>query len=82
MSARAVAWAGFGRWAARSAAQACVQAPGNPAPRWVAWAANVWFLPAIVILPLLFPYGRLPSRRWLPALWLGGADRVWLRRTA
>jgi hypothetical protein len=37
------------------------------------WSEYVWFGLAVVFLPLLFPHGRLPSRRWRPALWLGGA---------
>jgi hypothetical protein len=31
----------------------------------------VWFGLVGIALPLLFPDGRLPSRRWRPALWLG-----------
>ena len=41
-----------------------------------AWVANwYWFLMlalALIYLPLLFPNGRLPSRRWLPFALLGG----------
>jgi hypothetical protein len=29
-----------------------------------------------IFVPLLFPDGRLPSRRWRPVLWLGGARVV------
>jgi hypothetical protein len=62
------------------AGEAYVDGASNPAREWVAWctswAANLWFSLAIVILPLLFPYGRLPSRRWRPVLWLGIADLV------
>jgi hypothetical protein len=32
-----------------------------------------WLTPAAVFLPLVFPDGRLVSRRWRPALWLGVA---------
>jgi hypothetical protein len=32
-----------------------------------------WLTPAAVFLPLVFPNGRLVSRRWRPALWLGVA---------
>ncbi len=55
------------------------QPPGRlPATEWVAWVAQlVWvpgFGPALTFLLLLFPDGRLPSRRWRPvahvSLWL------------
>jgi signal transduction histidine kinase len=39
---------------------------------WVAWAA-VFFIEAffpLVLVLLLYPDGRLPSRRWRPAVWL------------
>jgi signal transduction histidine kinase len=42
--------------------------------QWLAWPANwVWILPfgaLFTLLPLLFPDGRLPSRRWRPLAWL------------
>jgi hypothetical protein len=54
-----------------------VEEASNPARVAVAWTMSwteyVWFGLAVVFLPLLFPHGRLPSRRWRPALWLGGA---------
>lgn len=57
------------------AAQSYVQDPGNPARVAVAWMASgtmfFWFTPAVLFLPLVFPHGRLPSRRWRPVLWLG-----------
>ncbi len=38
---------------------------------WVGqWAYVVWVAVGGLLLPLLFPTGRLPSRRWRPALWL------------
>ncbi len=44
-----------------------------------AWAANCyWFLMlalALIYLPMLFPDGRLLSRRWLPVAVLGGSGR-------
>ncbi len=40
---------------------------------WAAWAgAYGWVLPfpvMVFLLPLLYPDGRVPSRRWLPVLW-------------
>ncbi|HUF60007.1 MAG TPA: histidine kinase [Actinomycetota bacterium] len=33
-----------------------------------AWIVGI--LPALILLPLLFPDGRLPSQRWRPLLWL------------
>jgi hypothetical protein len=70
----AIAFAGV------EAGEAYVQAPANPARVWVAWptswATNVWFALAVIVLPLVFPDGRLPSRRWRPVLWLGIADLV------
>jgi signal transduction histidine kinase len=36
-----------------------------------AWVVGL--LPVLILLPLLFPNGRLPSRRWRPVLWLTGA---------
>jgi hypothetical protein len=36
------------------------------------WTWYVWLIAAAVFLPLLFPTGRLVSRRWRPALWIGG----------
>jgi signal transduction histidine kinase len=42
------------------------------AARWVAWAA-VFFIEAffpLVLVLLLYPDGRLPSRQWRPAVWL------------
>jgi len=45
-----------------------------------AWASNwiwyVWLYVAAAVLPLLFPDGRLVSRRWRVALWIGSAALV------
>jgi hypothetical protein len=44
--------------------------PGGPAAAWVSswvWVAHVGLM---VFLALLFPDGRLPSRRWRPLVWI------------
>ena len=41
-----------------------------------AWTWYVWLICAGVFLPLVFPTGRLVSRRWRPVLWLGLAAMV------
>lgn len=42
---------------------------------WFAWPGNtLWTIgifPLLIVLPLWFPDGRLPSRRWRPVLWAG-----------
>jgi signal transduction histidine kinase len=47
--------------------------PGFIAVEWLAWLANWTWLPwltlQMVYLPLLFPDGRLPSRRWAWLIW-------------
>jgi hypothetical protein len=58
---------------------ALVAAPGSlPAGRAVAWVSGwVWVIPlaALAFVFLLFPTGRLRSRRWRPAAWfVGGAS--------
>jgi signal transduction histidine kinase len=55
----------YAKYAVRSGA------PPTAAP-WVAWAAVLFieaFVPLVLVL-LLYPDGRLPSRRWRPAVWL------------
>jgi hypothetical protein len=46
---------------------------GWPAADWSAWYGSLGFTPsfllAFVLLPLLYPDGRLPSPRWRPLLW-------------
>jgi hypothetical protein len=67
-------------FAAGETGQSYVEEGSNPARVAVAWVTSssvyVWFSLAVVFLPLLFPHGRLPSRRWRPALWLGAAGLV------
>jgi hypothetical protein len=47
--------------------------PGGIAAAWiVSWSWLVGLL-LIVLVPLLYPTGRLPSPRWRPALWLTGS---------
>jgi hypothetical protein len=53
-----------------------------PATQWAAWVASwvgiVGFAPTVTFLLLLFPDGRLPSRRWRPVGWLAIAAIVTL----
>jgi hypothetical protein len=50
-----------------------IRDPGSlPGPDWAAWAEAVVWHPAFALLAfllLLFPHGRLPSRRWRPFAW-------------
>jgi hypothetical protein len=55
-----------------------VAKPGSvPFPIGVAWLGNWLWMPAVGLfatyLFMLFPDGRLPSRRWRPLAWLSGA---------
>jgi hypothetical protein len=55
-----------------------VAQPGSvPFPVGIAWLGNWLWVPAVGLfatyLFLLFPDGRLPSRRWRPLAWLSGA---------
>jgi signal transduction histidine kinase len=54
--------------------------PGSlPGARWAAWlqvAAISVVVPIFIFVPLLFPDGALPSRRWRPVAWLGLAALV------
>ncbi len=48
-------------------------APGHVPVAWVsAWAWQVWVTLTVTALPLLFPDGRLLSRRWRPVAWSAG----------
>ncbi len=59
---------------------ALVADPGSlPAGRAIGWLSNwTWPIPICLLafLLLLFPTGRLPSRRWRPVGWLAGAVLV------
>jgi MFS family permease len=54
-----------------------VQGPLRPGREWVAWTSAwswyVWVVLAAVVVPLLFPTGRLLTRRWRPVGWLVAA---------
>lgn len=56
----------FSEWAALD--------PGSPGRDWTLWLGSWLWAPGYatiaVLLPLLLPDGRLPGRRWVPALWL------------
>ena len=64
----------FGSFAGAYVDRGLVRDPGSvPGPDWVAWAEGVVWHPAfglLAFLLLLFPHGRLPSRRWRPFAWL------------
>ena len=65
-------WAFAGAFAEEYSYRALVADPGEPAGIVAAWVYDwAWFpaLGAIVLVPALFPDGRLPSRRWRPLLW-------------
>ncbi|MEX2627738.1 MAG: GAF domain-containing sensor histidine kinase [Ilumatobacteraceae bacterium] len=55
-----------------SAQFALTGSPGAAAAGWIArwvWVLGVPLIPTVAVL--LFPDGRLPSRRWRPVLWVG-----------
>jgi hypothetical protein len=52
-------------------------APALELSAWLSeWAWYGWLICAACFLPLVFPTGRLVSRRWRPVLWLGVAASV------
>ncbi|MDF2968509.1 MAG: putative two-component system sensor kinase [Nocardioidaceae bacterium] len=51
--------------------------PGRLVIAWIAsWLWFVWLVLAGIVIPLLFPTGRLLSRRWRPAAWLAVSGLV------
>lgn len=50
---------------------------GMPGSAWMAWVSSWLWLPPmaslLIFLPLLFPTGTPPSRRWRPAIWIPAA---------
>ena len=70
-------WAAFAFVAGDYATYALVTAPGAlPAGRAAAWIDRWVIVPVLsipILLFLLFPDGRVPSRRWRPVLWLACA---------
>jgi hypothetical protein len=87
---------GLRTFAHRYGLHALVAAPGSwPGGRVAAWLSNwIWVIPVAMLASvlLLFPTGRLRSRRWRPAAWFVGgafalatvgalatATRVWAR---
>jgi hypothetical protein len=63
----------FGSFTGAYVDRGLVRDPGSvPGPQWAAWAEAVVWHPAFALLAfllLLFPHGRLPSRRWRPFAW-------------
>ena len=70
-------WAAFAFLAGDYATYTLVTAPGSlPAGRAAAWIDRWSIVPTLsipILLFLLFPDGRVPSRRWRPVLWLACA---------
>jgi hypothetical protein len=64
-------------FAVQSLGEAYAWSPSYPGYLFFAWlAAWVWCVPVMlagICLPLVFPDGRLLSRRWRPVMWLGVA---------
>lgn len=58
-----------------TASVVATEGPGEPVAAWLA-VQSVWLYVGIVLLPLLYPTGRLPTPRWRSVLWLGVAGLV------
>jgi signal transduction histidine kinase len=76
-------WVAVSVGVAFATGEASLYAAEHSAPaaaRWLAWPSNVlWtvgLFPLLILLPLLFPDGRLPSPRWRYLLWAGLAVSV------
>jgi hypothetical protein len=71
---------GLGFFCDRYGPRGLVAAPGSlPAARAAAWFVNwAWDIPVagLIFVLLLFPTGRLPSRRWRPAAWFVAAASI------
>ena len=62
----------FGQYASVALAQPGPALPGGALAAWLAMLAQNSFPVSIIFLVLLFPDGRLPSRRWRPVAWALG----------
>ena len=62
----------FGQYAKVALASDGPALPGGPFAAWLAMLAQNSFPISIIFLVLLFPDGRLPSRRWRPLAWAMG----------
>ena len=62
----------FGQYAKVALAQDGSALPGGALAAWLAMLAQNSFPICIIFLVLLFPDGRLPSRRWRPLAWVMG----------
>jgi hypothetical protein len=72
---------GLGGATGEYAAYALQTRPGSlPGGQYMAWLTNWAWVPSVVLIGtfmiLLFPDGRLPSRRWRPVAWLAAAVLV------
>lgn len=68
----------LGGLAGEFADYALVVEPGSlPGGAWAgSFVSEIGFFPLVVLVPLLFPDGRPPSRRWWSVAWLGAAASV------
>lgn len=70
------AGAGLTTLAAGYAAYALSYSPALPGSSLALWLPSTWWAPSLLVpavfVPLLFPDGRLPGRRWRPWAWAAG----------